>query len=584
MIFNVLYYLPLILIFIAAIISYKFNKIGYILTIISSIIFFIFTFKIYDYITYFYLIAAIVWIITSLFSITYSKNYGRWLSPMFILTVAGMMVILYSTNFLIFITGWEIMSIPAYLTVAINKRNDTEAYVFMFFSEISTILIITSGVLSFYYTGTFSFVKINNDIVLLIFAIGAMSKMGLTPFMISEWLPIAHGSAPANSSAIFSATMTLMGVYGITKLALLSDVSLYIGILFIIIGIISVLFGALYAYISENMKSLGGFSTIENNGTILSAIGLFVAVNNTILRTFILITIVIYAMAHSIAKTGLFISIGYTRSEYFSEIDNVKNNENSLGKFLILSSLSGLFPSLGGLATWMVIESFFMAAFLHGALGVTAIIAGSLIAMGEGFATAAMLKIFYFTNNGSKKHIKYENHIILLNGIILVLLFIISPLIIGKYYISGIPSVFVFNGFMIESKFSNADFGLISPFYIFILILIFTVVAYIIFRKPKIRVSGRWNGGVENNEYYNSFIYSNNIRLILKNILRTKYENNQLIQTVDLFWLVMIDIAEAYRKLAKYTAYKIMNSSISMYIIYMILAFILIIITVSIIY
>lgn len=584
MILNLIHYIPLILIFVAAIISYKFNKTGYIIAIISSILFFIFTFKIYDYITYFYLIASIVWVITSLFSITYSKNYGKWLSPLFILTIAGMMIILYSTNFLIFISGWEIMSIPAYLTVAINKKNDIEAYVFMFFSEISTILIITAGVLSYYYTGTFNFVKINNDIVLLIFTIGAMSKMGLTPFMISEWLPIAHGSAPANSSAIFSATMTLMGVYGITKLALLSNVSLYIGIFFIIMGVISVLFGSLYAYISENMKSLGGFSTIENNGTILSAIGLFVAVNNNILRTFVLITIIIYAMAHSIAKTGLFITIGATRSEYFSEIDNIKNNENSIGKFFILSSLSGLFPSLGGLATWMVIESFFMAAFLYGILGITSIIAGSLIAMGEGFATAAMLKIFYFTNKGNKKHIKYENHIILLNGIILVLLFIISPLIISKYYISGLPSVLVFKGFMIESKFSSADFGLISPFYIFILILIFTIIAYSIFRKPKIRVSERWNGGIENNEYYNSFIYSNNIRLILKKILRTKNENNELIQTVDLFWLFMIDVARSYRKISKYIAYKIMNSSISMYLIYMIFAFILIIIITSVVY
>ncbi len=580
----ILYYLPLILIFPAAIISYKFNKTGYILTAIASVLFFIFTFRIYDYITYFYLIAAIVWIITSLFSITYSKNYGRWLSPLFILTVAGMMVILYSTNFLVFISGWEIMSIPAYLTVAINKKNDVEAYVFMFFSEISTVLIITAGVLSFYYTGTLNFVKINNDIVLLIFAIGAMSKMGLTPFMISEWLPIAHGSAPANSSAVFSATMTLMGVYGITKLALLSPESLYVGILFILIGIISVLFGALYAYISENMKSLGGFSTIENNGTILSAIGLFVAVNNSILRTFILVTIVLYAMAHSIAKTGLFITIGHTGSEYFSEINNIKDNENSLGKFFILSSLSGLFPSLGGLATWMVIEAFFMTAFLHGALGVTAIIAGSLIAMGEGFATATMLKIFYFTDRGNKKHIKYESHIILLNGIILVLLFIISPLIIGRYYISGIPSVLIFNGFMIESRFSNADFGLISPLYIFILILIFTVIAYMVFRKPRIRVSERWNGGIENNEYYNSFVYSNNIRLILKKILRTKYGNNEALQTVDLFWLVMIDLAGAYRKISKYIAYKFMNSSISMYMIYMILAFVLIIIITSVVY
>ncbi|WP_337860952.1 proton-conducting transporter membrane subunit [Ferroplasma sp.] len=579
----ILYYFPLVLVFLAVIVSIRYRTAGYIVTAFASFIFFLFTFKIFDYITYFYLIAAIVWIITSVFSISYSKKYGKWLAPLFILTIAGMMLILYSSNFLLFITGWEIMSIPAYLTVAVNRKNDIEAYVFMFFSEISTVLIIAAAVISYYYTGTFAFTGLANDTVLLIFALGAMSKMGLTPFMISEWLPIAHGSAPANSSAIFSATMTLMGVYGIVKIALLSVVSVDIGIIFIIIGVISVLFGALYAYISENMKSLGGFSTIENNGAIMATIGLFVAVDNTVLREFILISIAIFAMAHSIGKTGLFITIGHTGVEYFSAVTEGKSTINQIGKFFALSSLSGLFPSLGGLGTWMILESFFMGAYLYGPLGITSIIAGSLIAMGEGFATAAMLKIFYFTDNHKQSSGKnLENYTILATGLTLVILFAISFLIIGKEYISGIPSVLVFNGLMIESRFGPSDFGLITPLYIFAFLILFSLVVYFVFGKPKVRVARRWNGGVDDDEHYNSFTYSNNIRLILKRILRTSYTNEHQVETVDIFWFAMINIARTYRKFAKFVAYKIMNSSISAYIIYMIFAFILVIIIVSI--
>ncbi len=579
---NIIYYLPLILIFLASIISIKYRSSGYILSAISSIIFIVFTYKTFDYLTYFYLIAGIVWIITSIYSLSYGKNYGKWLAPLFILTIAGMMTILYANNFFVFIAGWEIMSVPAYLTVAINKKNDIEAYVFMFFSEISTILIIVSAILSYYYTGSLTFNKINNDYVLLIFTLGAMSKMGLTPFMISEWLPIAHGSAPANSSAIFSATMTLMGVYGITKLALLSPVSEIIGVLFMAIGIISVMFGALYAYISENMKSLGGFSTIENNGTLLSAIGLYVAINNNILRTFVLISILIFAMAHSIAKTGLFLTIGNTGTEYFSGVSENNGILNQVGKFFILSSLSGLFPGLGGLGTWMILESFFMGAFLQGTIGISSIIGGSLLAMGEGFATAAMFKVYYFTDNRNNKKNKnsLETYTIFSTGALLVFLFLISFLLIGKEYISGIPNVLIFNGFMIESRFSSVDFGLLSPLYIAFIILIFTLLAYIIFGKPKTRSVKRWNTGIENNEIYNSFIYSSNIRLMLKKILKTHSGKNEL-ETVDVFWYFMIRTASSYRKLTKYISYKIMNSSISTYMIYMIIAFISIIVIVS---
>ncbi len=579
---NIIYYLPLILIFVSVIISIKYRNWGYILSAVSSIIFIAFTYRTFDYITYFYLIAGIVWTITSIYSLSYGKNYGKWLAPLFILTIAGMMTILYANNFLVFIAGWEIMSIPAYLTVAINKKNDIEAYVFMFFSEISTVLIMVSAVLSYYYTGTFGFNKINNDYVLLIFTLGAMSKMGLTPFMISEWLPIAHGSAPANSSAIFSATMTLMGVYGITKLALLSPVSEVIGILFIAIGIISVMFGSLYAYISENMKSLGGFSTIENNGTLLSALGLYIAINDGIFRAFVLISILIFAMSHSIAKTGLFLTIGNTGTEYFSGISDNKGLLARMGKFFILSSLSGLFPGIGGLGTWMILESFFMGAFIQGAIGISSIIGGSLLAMGEGFATAAMFKVYYFTDNHSKKNNKnnLETYTIFSTGVMLVFLFSISFLLIGKEYISGIPNVLIFNGFMIESRFGPADFGLLSPIYVVLITLFFTLLAYLVFGKPKTRTVKRWNTGIENNETYNSFTYSSNIRLMLKKILKTNSGKSDL-ETVDIFWYFMIRIASSYRKLTKYISYKIMNSSISTYMIYMIIAFISIIVIVS---
>jgi hypothetical protein len=135
---------------------------------------------------------------------------------------------------------------------------------------------------------------------------------------------------------------------------------------------------------------------------------------------------------------------------------------------------------------------------------------------------------------------------------------------------------------MIESRLGPADFGLITPLYIFAFLILFSLLVYFVFGKPNVRVSRRWNGGIEHEEYYNSFNYSNNIRLMLKRILRTSYSNQNQLETVDIFWLVMIDIAKEYRKFSRYVAYKIMNSSISYYIIYMITAFILVIIIVSI--
>jgi hypothetical protein len=56
-----------------------------------------------------------------------------------------------------------------------------------------------------------------------------------------------------------------------------------------------------------------------------------------------------------------------------------------VGGMLIAMSLSGLFPTIGGLATWMLLESLFMGAYTGGIIGIASIAAGVVIAIGGGF-------------------------------------------------------------------------------------------------------------------------------------------------------------------------------------------------------
>lgn len=177
---------------------------------VASVILAALVFRPGDLITYFAFIGASVFFATSVYSIRYSDSHGRWLTPLFLFTIEGMMIILVSRNYLELIAGWEVMSVPAYATVALNKTEHSPAFVFMLFSEISTFFIVLAAILSYFSTGGTSLSFVNaGPIVLFLISIGAMTKMGITPFMISEWLPIAHGNAPANSSAIFSAGMRI---------------------------------------------------------------------------------------------------------------------------------------------------------------------------------------------------------------------------------------------------------------------------------------------------------------------------------------------------------------------------------------
>ncbi len=551
----------------------------------ASIILAALVFRPGDLITYFAFIGSGVFLASSIYSIRYSDSHGRWLTPLFLFTVEGMMIILTSRNYLELIAGWEVMSVPAYATVALNRSENYPSFVFMLFSEISTFFLVLAAILSYFSTGGTSLAFVNaGPLVLFLLSLGAMTKMGITPFMISEWLPIAHGNAPANSSAIFSAGMTLMGVFIIFRLAVVTTPYLPLGLLFMAIGAISVMFAALFAYVSENMKMLGGFSTIENNGAILTALGLYIALPASlqVLKEFSLIVVVIFSLAHSVAKTGLFMYIGETGSEYFSEIVERKNTLSTGGGILIAMSLSGLFPTIGGVATWMLLESLFMGAYTGGIIGIASIAAGVVIAIGEGLASGVMMKVISFTQAFRKKGANSDRFLstsVLGVGVALVGLMAVSTLFVPSAFLTGNPSVLVFNGLTIMSSLGNGTFGVVSPIYILGLIVIFTAISFAVFGKANGRMVRRWNGGISTESSYNSSTYSNNMRMMLRKILRTSYsgEKHQMSIT-DVFWYSMISATRLYRKASRAITMGLMNSSIGWYMIYMIVGFMVILI------
>ncbi len=562
---------------VAAILGALNRKLGYAGMLVSAVIFGLVQFTPASYLSYFSLISSFVWVFVAIYSFSYGEHYGKWLSSMLPLTIMGMALILISTNYLVLITGWEIMSVPSYVIIALNKKEDRPAAVFMLFSEFSTVFLIAGVAYAYSISGTLNIIALNDYLPMLLISLAGLTKMGMTPFMISEWLPIAHGNAPANASAVLSSTMTLMGVFVIMRLVFLSPLVIYIGIFFLIIGGLSIIFAAIYAYISENMKMLAGFSTIENNASILSAIGLYIIAFSPTLRSFILIVIIIFSLAHSLSKTGLFLAIGNTGGEFFGEITGFSNRWNNVGTFLTTISLSGLFPTIGGLGVWMLLESFFMEAYSGGFTGIMAIIVGSVLALGEGMATGALLKVLSFGNlfhRSNRGRRSIGSFTVMALGGFLVFMLSISILVFPSSFISGIPGVLIFNGFMITSKFGSADFGVLSPDYIILLISVFSILAYAIFRKPRHRTVPVWNGGRDIADIYTSYAYSNNIRLMLRKILRTRIGNqNQSITVMDVFWYAMLRTGKAYKSVCKYITLRFMNSSIGWYMIYMIAAF-----------
>src|ERR1035441_7658367 len=102
---------------------------------------------------------------------------------------------------------------------------------------------------------------------------GFSSKAGAVPLHV--WLPRAHPEAPGPVSALMSAAMVNLGIYGIVRVGdgLLGGGPAWWWLLVMALGGLSALFGALHSSTSTDLKRLLAYSTTDNVGLMLLGVG-----------------------------------------------------------------------------------------------------------------------------------------------------------------------------------------------------------------------------------------------------------------------------------------------------------------------
>ena len=110
-------------------------------------------------------------------------------------------------------------------------------------------------------------------LVFVLALVGFGSKAGVVPFHV--WLPKAHPEAPSPVSALMSGAMVALGVYGIVLVGdvLLGGGPVWWWLVVLGLGGASALFGSLHAASSTDLKRLLAYSTTDNIGLVLLALG-----------------------------------------------------------------------------------------------------------------------------------------------------------------------------------------------------------------------------------------------------------------------------------------------------------------------
>ena len=257
----------------------------------------------------FLMLAALIAVPASFYSIAYMKHYGDYgvarYYPYFLLFLAAMYGLLSTTDMIwFFLIFWQMMTLPGYALIRFEHKkagNIRAANKYLLMMQIACAATLigawilaradasaTSGggvkydfdAVSANLPALLRAQPVLTELAFALFLAGFGIKMGMWPFG-QMWLPDAHPAAPSPVSAMLSGVMIKTGVYGLMRYFLWlvpadaqADFPLARwGLVVALLGTISLFTGTMQALKQEQTKRLLAFHSIGQVGYILLGFG-----------------------------------------------------------------------------------------------------------------------------------------------------------------------------------------------------------------------------------------------------------------------------------------------------------------------
>lgn len=157
-------------------------------------------------------------------------------------------------------------------------------------------------------------------------------------FFFHVWLPDAMEAPTPASALIHSSTLVIAGVFLIIRFSILFEFSLFVDYCLILLGAITLAFGAITAVFQNDIKKLVAFSTISQIGYLVCGCG-FCCYEEVLL----------YLIIHALNKAFLFILVGYIVHYFNANTDMRQMGGIYLYSFDIAVFLFGVCFNLAGL-------------------------------------------------------------------------------------------------------------------------------------------------------------------------------------------------------------------------------------------
>ena len=229
-------------------------------------------------------IAALMWMMTSIFSVEYFAHYrNRNRYYLFLLiTLGATEAIFLSADLFTTFIFFEMMSFASYVWVAQDERKESlrAAATYLAVAVIGGLVLLMGIFLLYHQAGTLKIDELyeacqgkNVYAAATCMLVGFGAKAGVFPLHI--WLPKAHPVAPAPASALLSGILTKTGIFGVLVIScqiLYHDEKW--GAFILSLGVITMFWGAFLALFSIDFKRTLACSSVSQIGFILIGVGM----------------------------------------------------------------------------------------------------------------------------------------------------------------------------------------------------------------------------------------------------------------------------------------------------------------------
>ena len=322
------------------------------------------------------------------------------------LFIAAMLLLVLGDSYLNLYVGWEGVGLASYLLIGFWNQKPayaTASKKAFVMNRIGDMGLSFAIMIAFATMGTVSFTGVAEQahhtseaaltamgIMLLVAATGKSAQ-----FPLQAWLGDAMAGPTPVSALIHAATMVTAGVYLITRSNFVFDAAPTAQLLVVIVGAITLMFGALIGTAKDDIKKALAASTMSQIGYMILGAGL-----GPVGYAFA----IMHLLTHGFFKAGMFLGAGSVMHGMNDEVNMRKYG--ALRKFMPITFITfglgylailGVPPFAGFYSKDMIIETAFNAG------GIKGIILGSVALLGAGITAFYMSRVMILTFTGSKR-------------------------------------------------------------------------------------------------------------------------------------------------------------------------------------